>query len=100
MPRIYFEDFRLTVINHVREIETLEPESHSLEWFLLKYLRQIIKATEAEPVSPGRVEGTVRSLVRFYVDNIEEHSEMGDHCTRIYEEYRRTMRENQEKGDA
>lgn len=97
MRKIYFEDFRLTVVRHTREIESSAPESHSMEWFLLKYLRHIIKATEAEPVSPGRVEGSVRSLIRFYVDNIEENSDMGERCTAIYEQYRKTLRENQEK---
>lgn len=97
MRKIYFEDFRLTVVRHAREIESYAPESHSMEWFLLKYLRRIIKATEAEPVSPGQLEGTVRSLIRFYVDNIEENSDMGERCTAIYEQYRKTLRENQEK---
>lgn len=97
MRKVYFEDFRLTVVRHTREIESIAPESHSMEWFLLKYLRRIIKATQEEPVSPGRVEGTVRSLIRFYVDNIEENSDMGERCTTIYEEYRKTLRENQEK---
>jgi len=97
MRRIYFEDFRLTVVRHTREIESSAPASHSTEWFLLKYLRRIIKAAEAEPVSPVQVEGTMRSLIRFYVDNIEESSDMGERCIAIYEQYRKTLRENQEK---
>ncbi len=97
MRRIYFEDFRMTVIRHTREIEAISPETHSMEWFLLKYLRRIIKATGEEPVLPGRVEGTMRSLIRFYVDNLEENSAMGERCTDIYDQYRKTLRENQEK---
>jgi hypothetical protein len=96
MARIYFEDFRLLVIRHAKEIEAAAPESHSPEWFLLRYLRRIIKAAE-EPASPGRVEGSIRSLIRFYVDNIDANSNLGERCTFIYEEYRKTLRENQEK---
>ena len=96
MARIYFEDFRLLVIRQAREIEAAVPESHTPEWFLVRYLRRIIKAAE-EPTSPGRVEGSMRSLIRFYVDNIDAKSHMGERCTFIYEEYRKTLRENQEK---
>jgi len=98
MRSIYFEDFRQVVVRHAREIEeTLQPEPHSTEWFLLKYLRRIVKVTGGEGVSPSQVEGTVRSLIRFYVDNIDENSDTGERCTHIYEEYRRTLREHQEK---
>lgn len=96
VARIYFEDFRLLVIRHAREIEAAAPESHSPEWFLLRYLRRIIKAAEA-PTSPGRVEGSIRSLIRFYVDNVDAGSDMGERCNFIYKEYRRTLRENQEQ---
>jgi len=96
MSRIYFEDFRLLVIRHVREMEAEKPESHSPEWFLLKYLRRIAKTAEG-PVSPNRVEGSLRSLIRFYVDNIDETSDMGRRCTAIYEAYRKTLRENREQ---
>jgi hypothetical protein len=97
MARIYFEDFRLLVMRHAKEIETAAPELQSPEWFLLRYLRRIIKAAE-EPASPGSVEGSMRSLIRFYVDNIDASSDMGERCMFIYEEYRKTLRENQEKG--
>jgi len=96
MRKIYFEDFRVLVIRHAKEIQAGTPESHSMEWFLLRYLRRIIRETE-EPASPGRVEGCLRSLVRFYVDNLEEASDMGRRCTEIYEAYRKTLRENQEQ---
>lgn len=96
MRRVYFEDFRLLVIRHAREIEAAGVEAHSTEWFLLRYLRRIIKSAE-EPVSPGRVEGGLRSLIRFYVDNLEENSELGQRCTDIYDAYRKTLRENQER---
>jgi len=93
---IYFEDFRLLVVRHTREIEAGGAEAHSTEWFLLRYLRRIIKATE-EPASPSRVEGCLRSLIRFYVDNLDENSDLGQRCTDIYDAYRKTLRENQER---
>ncbi|MEJ2761980.1 MAG: hypothetical protein P8126_10775 [Gammaproteobacteria bacterium] len=96
MARIYFEDFRLLVVRHVKEMEAEMAESHSPEWFLLGYLRRIAKAAE-EPVSPNRVEGSLRSLIRFYVDNVEEASDPGRRCTLIYEAYRKTLRENRER---
>lgn len=96
MPEIYFGHFRTLVIEHIGEIESGEPAPHSTEWFLLKYLRRIVKNID-EPASPGKIDGTIRSLVRFYVDNIEENTELGDHCTRIYNEYKKALREHQEK---
>ena len=65
-------------------------ESDSIEWFLLKYLRRIVNATEGDN-APGRVEGAIR----FYIDNLDEQSELVDHCIKIYEAYRKTLRYGQ-----
>ena len=97
MKVVYFGHFRVLIIEHIRQIEETQPASHSTEWFLLKYLKRIVKHID-EPASPEKIEGTVRSLVRFYVDNVEEKSELGDHCTRIYDAYKKALREQQEKG--
>ena len=96
MKEIYFGGFRTVVIEHIKEIRDTEPESHTTEWFLVKYLNRIVKTID-EPASPEKIEGTIRSLVRFYVDNIEENTELGDRCTRIYEEYKKALREQQER---
>lgn len=96
MKEIYFGHFRVVVVEHIKQIEDSQPTSHTTEWFLLRYLKRIVKNID-EPASPGKVEGTVRSLVRFYVDNIDEKSELGDRCTRIYEAYKKALREQQEK---
>ncbi len=69
-------------------------EPDSIEWFLLKYLRRIVHATEGDN-APGRVEGTMRSMMRFYIDNLDEQSELADHCIKIYEAYRKTLRHGQ-----
>ena len=93
---LYLGDFRVFVIERIRLIEQQEFESHSTEWFLLKYLRRIVKTTEA-PIRAGRIAGAVRALMRFYIDNVDEHSELGDQCIKIYNEYRKTIRTRQGK---
>ncbi|MFT5133463.1 MAG: hypothetical protein ACI9SC_001935 [Gammaproteobacteria bacterium] len=94
MREIYFGDFRSYVIQHIRQIEKIDYDVDSLEWFLLKYLRRVVKATENEN-APGRIEGCMRSLVRFYVDNLDERSELADQCIKIYNQYRLTLRHSQ-----
>ncbi len=96
MSEIYFGEFRVYVIEHIKAIEAQEPDYQSTEWFLLRYLRKIVKNSNP-PTSPGRVEGSMRGLIRFYVDMIDENSDLGDRCIKIYAEYRETLRFNQEK---
>ncbi len=91
MAEIYFGDFRVVVNRHIKEIEADNPESHSIEWFLLKYLRRIVKYADVPP-SPGRIDNSIRALISFYVDNVETNSPLGERCTEIYEEYRKTLR--------
>ena len=95
MRKIYFGDFRVYVIEHIKAIEAQEPEHQSTEWFLLRYLRKIEKNSNL-PTTPGKVEGCMRGLIRFYVDTIDENSELGDRCVKIYTEYRKTLRFSQE----
>lgn len=82
------------IIGYIREIDGSEPATYTTAWFLLRYLKRIVKTTEP-PARPGQVEGAVRSLVRFYVDNIDEKSELGRICMNIYDQYRKLLRENQ-----
>ncbi len=96
MSEIYFGDFRIVIIEHIREIESQTPEFQSTEWFLLKYLRRIEKNTNS-PSSIGEMENSIRALVRFYVDTIEKKSPLGDRCVRIYEEYRKTLRSKKQE---
>ncbi len=95
MRKIYFGDFRVYVIEHINAIEAQDPEYQSTAWFLLRYLRKIAKNSNP-PTTPGKVEGCMRGLIRFYVDTIDEHSELGDRCMKIYAEYRKTLRFSQE----
>jgi len=94
MPTVYFEDFRELVVSHYREIAAENPEYQSTAWFLLRYLKRI-EQTTILPVSPVKVENSMRGFIRFYVDSIEARSPLGQRCLRIYEEYRRTLRDRQ-----
>ena len=96
MHEIYFGEFRLVVIQHIREIEAINPAYQSTEWFLLRYLNRVVKTTEP-PTSNGRVENSIRALIRFYVDMIEEQSELGQRCRMINEQYRKALRTHQEQ---
>jgi hypothetical protein len=91
MDEVYFGDFRVVVIQHIREIEAQNPQLQSTESFLLKYLRRIEKNANP-PSSIGEMENSIRALVRFYVDTIEKNSPLGDRFVQIYEEYRKTLR--------
>jgi hypothetical protein len=96
MKEIYFGEFRKFVLHYIKLLNEADVEADSVEWFLLKYLRRVVRNTEIDDPA-GRVEGSMRSLMRFYVDNIDEHSELGDQCIKIYEEYRKTLRYSQTK---
>ena len=94
MREIYFDELRHMVNGYIREIDGCSPQNGSIEWFLLKYLQRIVKATQS-PTRPGRVEGAINALVRFYVDNFDEKSEPGRICIKIYAQYRKTLRDSQ-----
>tara|TARA_R110000782_G_scaffold13730_13_gene40328 strand:- start:2786 stop:3085 length:300 start_codon:yes stop_codon:yes gene_type:complete len=94
MKKIYFGDFRLYVIKHIKEIEKTEIESYTTEWFLIRYLKKITKVADGN-IEYNIVEGPIRSLIRFYVDNIDEKTELGDRCKKIHLEYRKLLRQKQ-----
>lgn len=95
MRKIYFGDFRVYVIEHIKAIEAKKPEYQSIEWFLLRYLRRLEKKSNSSTTS-GEVEGCIRGLIRFYVDMVDEDSELGDRCKKVYKKYRETLRFSQE----
>ena len=94
MRKIYFGDFRLYVLGHIKEIQKNEIEAYTTEWFFIRYLKKITKITEGT-IEYSAVEGSIRSLIRFYVDNVEEKSELGDRCIKIHKEYRKLLRKKQ-----
>ena len=91
MREVYFGEFRLIVIAHIREIAALNPQSHTTEWFLLNYLKRIAQNANP-PAARGRVENCMRGLIRFYVDNIEENSPLGERCRSIHAAYIQALR--------
>ena len=95
MREIYFGDFREMIIRHYKEIAAGDPEFQSTEWFLLRYLKRISDAADP-PVTPGRLENSMRGFIRFYVDRIDERSDLGVTCVSIYTEYRKTLRDSRE----
>jgi len=94
MKSIYFGDFHIVVKGLIKDIDSTNPESHSIEWFLLKYLKRIAKIAGSAD-HPGQFESAMRALVRFYVDNIDDRSELGQRCIFIYEQYRKILRDTQ-----
>lgn len=94
MKRIFFGDFRLHVLNHIKEITQDDIEPYSTEWFLLRYLKRITKVADGY-VEYTYMEGPIRSLIRFYVDNIDENSELGERCRNVHDEYRKVLLEKQ-----
>lgn len=96
MVEIYFGEFRLTVIRHIREIESAQPPSHTTAWFLLRYLRRIEKNANP-PSMPGRMQNCMRGMIRFYVDQIDERSELGERCRAIYDAYVQALRDSNEE---
>jgi len=93
--KVYFGDFRKLVIEKMKEIENDEPEPYSREWFLLRYFKRIKKETNP-PSDYWRVESSVRSLIRFYVDNIDEKSANGQRCRFVYRECKKVLKKTQE----
>ena len=95
MKKIYFGEFHQYVIEQIKDIEDIEIEAYSIEWFLVRYLKRITKVTVEGNLEYTRVEGLMRALIRFYVDNIDEQSELGDRCLKIHDQYRATLRNQQ-----
>ena len=94
MRKIYFGDFRIYVLDQIKQIQKDEIEAYSTEWFLIRYLKKITKVTEGK-TEYFRVEGPIRSMIRFYVDNIDEKSELADRCKKIHLEYRKLLYQKQ-----
>lgn len=95
MKKIYFGDFHHYVLEHIKEIESADIESYTTEWFLVRYLKKITKITIEGNLEYSRVEGSMRSLIRFYVDNIDEQSEIAERCIKIHNKYRTTILKQQ-----
>ena len=95
MKKIYFGDFHEYVVDQIKDIERVEIESYTTEWFLIRYLKKITRLTVAGNLENTRIEGLMRALIRFYVDNVDERSELGERCIKIHSKYRATILKQQ-----
>jgi hypothetical protein len=87
----HFDEFRLVVVRQIRELSRRRPADQSTEWYLLKYLRRI-HAKVAVSTSPRDVENAVRALMRFYLDTVEDGSELEMRCKEVFKSHRRSLR--------
>jgi hypothetical protein len=88
MNKIYVGDFHEYVTEQIRDLENPDLESYTTEWFLIRYLKKITKVTIEGNLEYTRIEGPMRSLIRFYVDNVDESSELGERCIKIHNKFR------------
>ena len=95
MKKIYFGHFHEYLVEQIKDIERTEIEPHTIEWFLVRYLKKIAKVTVVGNLENTRVEGLMRALIRFYVDNIDERSDLGERCIKIHNKYRATILQQQ-----
>jgi hypothetical protein len=85
------EEFRDLLRQHVRELEGAYPERYSQAWFFLRYVKRIRKRALANP-SPRACSGLMRGLMRYFVDSIEEDSELATRFAQILECHRYALR--------
>jgi hypothetical protein len=95
MKKVYFGDFHDYVMEHINDIQNPDLESYTTEWFLLRYLKKITKVTIEGNLDYMRVEGPMRALIRFYVDNIDESSDLADRCIKIHTKYKAAILKQQ-----
>ena len=86
-----FDEFRLVVAKHVKELTNAGLIDQSTDWYCLKYLRRVQRRIN-QSSSPRDVENTIRALIRFYLDSIDEKSPLGDRCQEVLYYHRRALR--------
>ena len=91
LPPQPMDEFRDQLRRHVRELEESELEPQSTEWFFLWYLYRLRKIALVER-SPRACSSIMKGFLRFFVDSIDEHSELADRFREIYESHRHAMR--------
>lgn len=87
----HFDEFRLVLVAQIRELTASQPDYQSTAWYLLKYFRRIHKKVGIS-TSAREVENTIRALIRFYVDKIDEGSELDERCKDVLRSHRRSLR--------
>ena len=87
----HFEEFRLVLVRNIKELTARRPDEQTTEWYLLKYMRRIYRKVIVS-TSPREIENTMRALIRFYLDAIEEGSELEARCHEVLGSHRRALR--------
>ncbi len=87
----HFDEFRVVLVRHIKELSALRPDAQTTEWYLLRYMRRI-HAKVRVSTSPREVENTMRALIRFYLDAVEEGTELEQRCKELLKFHRRSMR--------
>jgi len=87
----HFDEFRVVVSKHIKELQAEQPETQTTAWYLLKYLRRVHNKT-AVSTSPREVENTVNALLRFYLDAIDEDSHLDLRVKEVLKFHRRSLR--------
>jgi hypothetical protein len=93
MPELqtHFDEFRVLVVRHIRELDAAGPDLQSTEWYLLKYLRRIHGKTVAS-TSPREVDNTIRALIRFYLDAVDQGTPLEQRVREVLASHRRSLR--------
>jgi hypothetical protein len=87
----HFDDFRIVVATQIKELVARGPITDTTQWYLLKYFRRIHKKVVVSN-SAREVENPIRALIRFYVDSIDERSELEQRCKKVLQSHKRALR--------
>lgn len=87
----HFDEFRVVLVRHIKELDALQPATQSTTWYLLKYIRRI-HAKVVLSTSPREVDNTMRALIRFYLDAVDKGSELEERCKEVVKFHRRSLR--------
>jgi len=85
-----YTELRKVLNRHIKDLQNDGPEYQSTHWFLLRYMRRIRANTEKEDPR-RRVESSVRAFIRFYLDRVEEQSDLGMRCRDIMDTRRKLL---------
>ena len=91
-----FVEFREIVTRHVTELEREYPERQGTTWYFLRYLQRVSRRAQAVE-SPVELESAVRALTRYYVDNIDEDSELAARFQDVLDAHRHALRSQHER---
>ncbi|MEM7540438.1 MAG: hypothetical protein AAF384_02510 [Pseudomonadota bacterium] len=86
-----FLEFRETLERHIKEMERDYPERYTTDWYFMRYLKRIdMHAHRVD--SPRDVSGSMRGLLRFYVDSVEPGSTLAERFEEVLDAHRFALR--------